>query len=132
MSSKNNVSTGYSGSLFQLCGCLGVVPNPQGVVSTARNDLVSCFVQFYGSNSTGMASELLNDGARIEIALNLLKVSINHTDHETILVFWRLCKRVNIVNGGVSSKSDLFFHLVAKSVSLNKLLVSDDRLNSPW
>jgi hypothetical protein len=132
MPSKNEVSSGHGVSLRQLCACPCIVPNPQGVISAARNDFVSCSVQFHSSNCVRMASELLKDGARIEIVLNLGEDSIELPDEEAILVRWRLGKSVNVVNGIVGSESDLFFGLLAEVISFCKFFVSDNLLNLGW
>jgi len=76
-----------------------------------------------------MARELLNDGAGIEIALNLGKVSIRLPDHETSLVLRISVKCVNIVNSVVSSKSDLLFFFLSKEVSINVFSVSYNLFN---
>jgi len=54
------------------------------------------------------------------------------TDEEAIVVLLVLCKSVNVVDGGVCSVSDSFFHVITKVITLNKFLIRKDLLNSAW
>ena len=61
------------------------------MIRAAGDNLVSSFVHFDVSNTSGVTCEFLNDGARIEVALNHGEVSILLADEEAVFVLWGGC-----------------------------------------